>query len=265
MKAAAPRRLPATAHDKVWGSPHTEPWFRNPERRNIGEIWFSASDSVPLLVKFLFTSEKLSVQVHPGDEYARARHESRGKTEMWHILRAEPDAKIALGLRESMTPERLREAARTGAIMESLNWTPACAGDTFFIPAGTIHAIGEGIALCEVQQHSDITYRIHDYGRARDLHIEDAVAVSRLDPHEGSARRALPVECAYFRTGRVSVSESWVSAPAQRNTLYIALEGEGLLADRPFRAGEAWEVEAGSEPFEIRSPRAAFLVTAEPE
>src|SRR3984885_15648882 len=113
-----PRRLAATAYEKVWGSPDTEPWWGNPGRRNIGEIWFSASDSVPLLVKLLFTSDNLSVQVHPDDDYARRHHGSRGKTEMWHILRAEPDSKIALGLRDKVTAERLREAAITGEIME---------------------------------------------------------------------------------------------------------------------------------------------------
>ena len=123
-----PHRLASTAHDKVWGSPETEPWYRNPERRNIGEIWFSASDSVPLLVKLLFTSDNLSVQVHPGDAYARKHHNSRGKTEMWHILRAEPESKIALGLREQVTPERLREAALTGEIMDLLELDSRAAG-----------------------------------------------------------------------------------------------------------------------------------------
>src|SRR5580693_6016308 len=127
-----PQRLSSTAYEKVWGSPETEPWYRNPERRKIGEIWFAASDSVPLLVKFLFTSDNLSVQVHPGDAYARKHHNSRGKTEMWHILRAEPGAKIALGVRESLTPERLIETAKSGAIEAMLNWIPARKGDTFF-------------------------------------------------------------------------------------------------------------------------------------
>jgi mannose-6-phosphate isomerase len=158
-----PRRLAATAYEKVWGSPDTEPWWRNPDGRKLGEIWFRASDSVPLLVKLLFTSDNLSVQVHPDDDYAGKHHDgSRGKTEMWHILRAEPDAKIALGMRTKVTEEELREAALTGGIMALLDWIPVRPGDTFFIPAGTIHAIGGGIALCEVQQLSDITYRLFD-------------------------------------------------------------------------------------------------------
>src|ERR1700722_8663199 len=105
-------RLASTAHDKVWGSKQTEPWYKNSEGRQIGEIWFAAS--VPLLVKFLFTSDNLSIQVHPEDEYAREHHNSFGKTEMWHILRAEPGAKIALGLKEPLTECELREGCETG-------------------------------------------------------------------------------------------------------------------------------------------------------
>ena len=254
------KKLASTAYEKIWGSPSTEPWHRNPERRKIGEIWFSASDSVPLLVKFLFTSDNLSVQVHPDDAYARKHHDCRGKTEMWHILRAEPDAKIALGLREKVAPERLREAALSGEIMELLNWIPARRGDTFFVPAGTIHAIGGGLALCEVQQHSDITYRLYDYGRPRELHLDHSLAVSNRGP--AADRANLPVECEYFRTERLTVTGSWISESPARHTLYIALEGDGSIAGQPFQAGEAWEVAAGSDPFEIASESAAFLVTA---
>ena len=259
------RRLTPDVREKIWGTPHTEPWYRNPERRDIGEIWFPASDAVPLLVKLLFTSDKLSVQVHPDDEYARKHHGSRGKTEMWHILRAEPDAKIALGVREKLTREQLREAAVTGAIMELLNWVPARPGDTFFVPAGTIHAIGGGIALCEIQQHSDVTYRIYDYGRDRELHLEHAMAVSHLEPSEGMVKPEAAVDCDYFSSRRLAVRGSCRLSTASRNTLYVALKGEGSFAGHPFAAGDAWEVEAGSPPFEIESRGAAFLMAAEPE
>jgi len=259
-----PRRLAATAYEKVWGSPETQPWWRNPEHRNIGEIWFAASDSVPLLVKLLFTNDNLSVQVHPDDDYAREHHEgSRGKTEMWHILRAEPDAKIALGVREKLTPEQLREAALTGAIMDLLDWIAVRPGDTFFIPAGTIHAIGGGIVLCEVQQLSDITYRLFDYGRDRELHLEHAMAVSHREPRTGMVKPELLVECGYFKTGRLSVDGVWKPESPTRNTIYVVLEGQGLFAGQPFSTGEAWEVEAGSDPFEIAG-KAAFLITAAP-
>ncbi len=134
---------------------------------------------MPLLVKFLFTSDNLSVQVHPNDEYAAKHHEgSRGKTEMWHILRAEPGAKIAFGVRVPVTKEELRTAAESGAIVDLLNWIPVRPGETYFIPAGTVHAIGGGLVICEVQQLSDVTYRLYDYkrvdkdGKERELHLD---------------------------------------------------------------------------------------------
>jgi mannose-6-phosphate isomerase len=258
-----PRRLPSKALEKKeWGSPDTEPWHANPDRLNIGEIWFTASDSVPLLVKFLFTRDNLSVQVHPEDAYARFRHGSRGKTEMWHILRAAPDARIALGLRTSLTKPRLRDCALSGEIMDLLNWIPARPGDTFFVPAGTIHAIGGGLVLCEIQQLSDITYRLYDYGRGRDLHLDDAVEVAHLEPYD--ATRALLADCPYFRTERLSVNGTWRAAVPARDTLYIALEGQGTIAGEPFRAGEAWEIPGGAPRFEIKSSHAGFLTTSEP-
>jgi mannose-6-phosphate isomerase len=261
---AGHHRLIGTAYDKVWGSLRTDPWYRNSESRPIGEIWFPASDAVPLLVKFLFTSDKLSVQVHPGDEWAREHHGCRGKTEMWHILRADAGAKIAIGLRERVTRERLEAASRSGEIMDLLNWVPVQPGDTFFIPAGTIHAIGENIVLCEVQQQSDVTYRLYDYDRGRELHLDDGVAVSFLGPHGPVATSELPVKCHYFHTSRLNVKGTVRCPSAERDTRYIALEGEGLFAGQPFRAGDAWEVERNAGVFEIESPNAAFLVTAEP-
>jgi mannose-6-phosphate isomerase len=243
----------------VWGSDKTAHWFDNSEGRKIGEIWFSASDSVPLLVKLLFTSENLSVQVHPKDDYAKKHHNSHGKTEMWHILRADPGAQIALGLRRSMSQKELRASALSGEIMDALNWIQARAGDTFFVPAGTIHAIGSGIALCEVQQYSDITYRLYDYGRPRELHLDHSVAVSNCDVHT-SAHVKLPVDCQYFRTDRVEIRGSAQFAPANRNSIYIALHGSGIIAGEPFRAGEAFEIAAGRR-FSIESPDAVFLFT----
>lgn len=258
------RRLSPDVREKIWGSPHTEPWFQNPERREIGEIWFPASDSVPILVKLLFTSDNLSVQVHPGDDYAQKHHGSRGKTEMWHILRAEPDAKIALGVREKLTKKRLREASVSGEIMQLLDWVPARPGDTFFVPAGTIHAIGQGIALCEIQQHSDVTYRLYDYGRDRELHLDHGVEVSHLEPRDGMVKSELAVECDYFCTRRLSVKGNWTSSPNRQSAIYVALSGSGSFAGHPFVAGDVWEVEGGSPPFSISSSNAVFLVTGLP-
>ena len=248
------KRLTATVHEKVWGSPRTEPWYRNSEGRNIGEIWFAASESVPLLVKLLFTSDNLSVQVHPKDDYARVHHNSRGKTEMWHILRAEPGAKIALGLKEALQPKQLREASMSGEIMCLLNWVEVHPGETYFVPAGTIHAIGGGLALCEVQQYSDITYRLYDYGRGRELHLDQGVEVSHLEAHTAGAA-TLPLECEYFKTDRLEIKGS---ARVPGGKLYIALAGEGSIGGEAFHPGEAFEVDSEAE---ITSPDASFLVT----
>lgn len=261
-------RLASTVYNKVWGATHTEPWYENQHGRQIGEIWFAAS--VPLLVKFLFTSEKLSVQVHPDDEYARTHHQSPGKTEMWHVLRADPGAKVALGLREPMTENEFREACETGEIADLINWLPAHAGDTFFVPAGTVHAIGEGLVLCEVQQLSDLTYRLFDYWRPnRELHIEHGMRVSRLAAHDGSVMRMrlnesseLLAECQYFRTERMCVKGTVGCSSCPQTKIYVVLEGEGTLAGSTFHAGEAWEVPAHSEAFEIASPEAVILVTS---
>src|ERR1700692_4677210 len=165
-----PVRLTRRFVPKVWGSTRLEPWFPDSAEK-IGEVWFEGPPKPPLLIKFLFTTEPLSVQVHP-----------EGKTEMWHILAADPGAKIAAGSREKITEQRLRESALSGEIENLLEWFEARPGDTFFIPAGTVHAIGAGLALCEIQQWSDITYRLYDYGRPRELHLPQALTVSTRGP-----------------------------------------------------------------------------------
>jgi mannose-6-phosphate isomerase len=167
--------------EKVWGSTQLEPWFPNSEKK-IGEVWLEG-ENLPLLVKFLFTTEALSVQVHP-----------EGKTEMWHVLAAEPGAKVAAGFHAPISEERLRSASLSGEIEDLLEWHDARPGDTFFLPAGVVHAIGPGLTLCEVQQYSDVTYRLYDYGRPRELHLDQGVAVSRRGPHAArqSARSSPP-------------------------------------------------------------------------
>jgi mannose-6-phosphate isomerase len=235
-------------------------------KEHIGEVWFAASDSVPLLVKFLFTADNLSVQVHPEDEYAQKHHGTAGKTEMWHILRAEHGAQVALGLKVAVSEDELREACQSGRIPDMLNWLPAAAGDTFFTPAGTIHAIGAGITLCEVQQLSHITYRLYDWGRlGRELHLDHGIRVSHRHVHKPTAMPpGLLAECRYFQTERLEVEGSHSRPSPGRNTIYVVLEGEGTIAGLSFVQGEAWEVSAGTEPFEIQSDRASLLVTYVP-
>lgn len=177
--------------EKPWGRTELPPMFRSEPAQRIGEIWFCGDQSLPLLAKYLFTSEKLSVQVHPNDDQARERGLPRGKTECWYVLEAEADATIGLGLRGQLSRDELRSAALDGSIMGAIEWRPVTPGDFFYVPAGTIHAIGGGIALLEFQQNSDATFRLYDYGRARELHLDDAVAVSDLGRYPDQFARRL--------------------------------------------------------------------------
>jgi mannose-6-phosphate isomerase len=238
-------RLTPTFKEKVWGSTHLEPLFPNSPTK-IGEVWFEGVPNLPILVKFLFTTEKLSVQVHPDDAYARQHHDSFGKTEMWHVLAAEPGAQIAAGFREPITPHRLHEASLSGEIENLLQWFDAAPGDTFFIPAGTVHAIGTGLTLCEIQQHSDVTYRLYDYGRPRDLHLDRAVTVSHLGPHP--ARRQpqgeLLVSCPYFTTSKLCISSPTRHIPPQKMELLVLIQGSGAINGQFTKAGDVWYLEA---------------------
>jgi mannose-6-phosphate isomerase len=250
MKAT---RLDPSFRDKVWGSTALSPWFPDtPEK--IGEVWFSREQEVPLLLKFIFTTERLSVQVHPDDEYGHRVESCAGKTEMWHILRADPGAAIALGFREFLTPERLREVSLSGEIEQLLNWVPVHPGETYFVCAGMVHAIGAGIVLAEIQQFSDITYRLYDYGRPRELHLDRAMDVSRMAPHPGHAQplKVGPgverlVACPYFVTDRLTVEGGTsLATSASTSEFWMVIQGSGTLDGQPFRAGEVWLVEPGT-------------------
>src|ERR1051326_4875658 len=205
-----------------------------------GEIWFTAEEELPLLVKFIYTHEALSVQVHPDDDYAAAHHQSRGKTEMWYIVSAAPDARIALGFRETMTRDRLTEAALTGEIEQALNWVSPRSGDTFFTPAGTVHAIGAGIELWEIQENSDITYRLFDYGRGRELHLQHALEVTNTARLEAGPV-PVPVCCQWFCTAMVAFESSMHYVPdSTRWQVLIFVKGRGSIAGERFEEGQVW-------------------------
>jgi len=244
----APVRLPTRFLDKVWGTTDLLPWFPVAGEK-IGEVWFEAD--VPLLVKFVFTSDRLSVQVHPDDAFAAAHENSRGKTEMWYVLRADPGARLAIGFRESISAERLREASLSGEVEQLLNWMEVQAGDAFFIPAGTVHAIGGGLALCEVQQHSDITYRLYDYGRPRELHLDKGIQVAFTGASDIKSVM-LPIDCEYFHTELARTSSELLYKPeSARFHIVIFVSGIGRIAGQEFREGEAWLIPAGCPPFSI--------------
>lgn len=199
-------KLDAHRVEKPWGCDVLPAPFDAAGRR-IGEIWFPPPPSAEdLLVKYIFTSEKLSVQVHPSDAQARQSGLARGKEECWLVIDAQPGATLGIGTTEALSPERLRETSLSGEIEQLINWKPAKAGDFFYIPAGTVHAIGAGICLVEVQQNADATYRLYDYGRPRELHLEDAMRVAEPVPypghlhrHIGEADTGLLVDGPYFR------------------------------------------------------------------
>ena len=180
--------LPIRMVEKPWGRDQLPAPFAAPPGLRIGEIWFEPPPALPqLLIKYIFTSEKLSVQVHPSD----AQLPGHGKEECWLVIGAEPDASLGIGFREALTGEAMRAAAIDGSIEGLLVWHRVVAGDFFYIPAGTVHAIGAGVSLIEVQQTSEITYRLFDYGRPRELHLEQGIAVARGEPHDPAMRRHL--------------------------------------------------------------------------
>lgn len=238
------RLLPTHRVEKVWGCEQLPAPFLSDGSARIGEIWFDPPAELPgLLVKYLFTSEKLSVQVHPSD--AQAPEGMRGKEECWIILDAEPGASLAIGLTEEVSEAQLRTAALDGSIEQLLIWHEVHAGDFFYLPAGTIHAIGPGIALIEVQQNSDITYRLYDYGRPRELHLDEALAVARRESYAKRARdggqpwdeRTLH-EGEHFRLDRIDgVPGEQTKARYRSRLLLIPIEGDYRVAGQPVPAG----------------------------
>ena len=180
--------------EKPWGKPDLPAPFTAPAGKKIGEVWFEPPPALPeLLVKYIFTSEALSVQVHPSDAQTQAKGlGNQGKTECWLIVSAEPGAKIGIGFDYALSGEQLRAAALDGSIEHLLTWFDAQPGDFFYIPANTVHAIGAGIGLIETQQNSDITYRLYDYGRPRELHLDDSIAVADRVPYPAENHRLIP-------------------------------------------------------------------------
>jgi mannose-6-phosphate isomerase len=236
--------------------------------RKLGEAWaempvewrgtsVSRSGVFPILTKFIFAEEKLSVQVHPDDEYA-SKHETAaggvGKTEMWYALRARPGAEVLAGLKPEVTRDKFEQRIADGTAEDCLEHVPLNEGEAIFIPARTAHTIGPGLVLCEIQQHSDLTYRVFDYnrrdanGRTRELHIDKALAVMRFGPQiccklqparfeYAGAREAFFIACSYFATEQWDFDSviSRATSP-DRFEVLIILKGSGRIV---WREGEA--------------------------
>lgn len=215
----------------------------------------------PLLIKTIFAREKLSVQVHPDDKLAQKYGEPRGKTECWYALAAEPEAEVAVGVKPGTTLDEIREGIRAGTLEARLNMLPVAAGDMIFVDAGTVHSIWPGSILLETQQNCDLTYRMYDYGRPRELHIEKSIEATKLATRAGKvaprqlADRIVLIDVEYFRMERISANdsrtgESLRGAGGKRGLAYLfAASGAGRLTG------------AGFEPVEL-PPRGIVAVPA---
>jgi len=238
-------RLTARRVEKVWGRQDLLPAFGDVAQGGepVGEIWFEhpGGEDVELLVKYLFTSERLSIQVHPDDAAARAAGHERGKDEAWFILEAERGATIGLGLRHPVGREALRAAALDGSIDELVDWRPVQTGEIIYSPAGTVHAIGPGLKLIEVQQNIDLTYRLYDYGRPRELHLEAGIAVAKPKPYERAPSLAFALE----RWRGPACHE--LRAAAGRPLWLVPVSGAAMLSGEPLEPGGVWLVEDGGE------------------
>jgi mannose-6-phosphate isomerase len=263
-------KLKARAVQKPWGRRALPAAFgRRRSDAPVGEIWFEppGGRALPLLVKYIFTAEKLSVQVHPNDAQAQARGQGNGKSECWYILDAEPGAVIGLGFKAPVDAETLREAALDGSIEELMDWKPARAGDFFHVPPGTVHAIGAGVSLIEVQQHSDITYRLYDYGRPRELHLDDALAVASPLPYpqEQAARvqkgrcRTL-VTCPHFQLEYIGHGGP-VERIRERERWVLPLRGTARIHGLTARVGECLLVSPGAS-LEVSEGGAILMAAA---
>src|ERR1700733_6278891 len=236
---------------KPWGVTDLRPWSDiDVSGGAVGELWFHRQDQTApvsaLLLKLLFTSEPLSIQVHPDEAFARSIGLPNGKTEAWYILSALPDAQVAVGLKRRITPHELRASIRDGSIADLVQWSPVAKGDTIFVPAGTIHAIGSGIVLAEIQQHSDATFRMFDYGRERELNEDAAVAASDAGPAQARSssryltdNRALLIASQHLVLERIHLpaDSSWALLAAPE-TWILVTDGHAAIGLAGARIGE---------------------------
>lgn len=247
-------------HLRVWGTRDLRRWYpeRGLEPEPIGEAWLSPP-GCPVLIKLLFPLQPVSVQVHPDDAYAAAHGFGVGKSEAWHVLEAAPGARLGVGLREGVNFEDFAACCRAGqAAAELLNWLPVSPGDTVNIPAGTVHAIGAGVVLFEVQQPSDTTFRLDDFGRGRPLHLEHGLAVARSTPAgRVPARGDLLLETPHFRLYRHDLTAG-ATLPAAHEPRWLVNVGGSIKRPSLAHLGEigpgvAFQADAAGTVLEVRA------------
>ncbi len=247
-----PTLLPRKQVAKPWGRIQLPAPFGGSPSDRIGEVWFDGGGlGLDLLVKYLFTSERLSIQVHPSDELARKSGLPSGKEECWIVVDADPGASLGIGTRFPLSPEELRAAALGGSIEHLMDWKPVTRGDVFYIPAGTVHAIGAGVSIIEVQQNADVTYRIYDYGRPRELHLDDAVAASRAEPYDDGLHSTTDFVCSGLIVSGpkfdVWLSSAWPDVGLSREPVQIIpLSGEVIVDGVTASFGDCLVCEPGA-------------------
>ena len=290
-------RLVPTLHDNIWGGNRLREYGKQSEKDRIAESWelsfhkdgptrlengktlqeTATAEELgkncegfpffPVLAKLIDAKQDLSVQVHPSDSYALEHENSFGKTEMWYIVEADEGAGLYVGFSRDVSREEYENAIADGTLCDLLNFYPVQKGECYFIPAGTIHAIGAGCLICEIQQNSNTTYRVYDYnrrdknGNLRPLHVEKALAVSDLKkspalPEIPDGENVLLAECGYFEVRRLRFAgEGSVTATAESFTALTVTEGEGSLSDGEsilsFRKGDTLFIPAQETSFAV--------------
>lgn len=254
----APFRLKPWFSERVWGKRDLRPWYDSTGTTEpVGEAWLTGPESIietgplsgrtlgsisdriggefPLLVKILFPNDKLSVQVHPDDAQAQAAGQTRGKTECWYVLEAAPGATVALGLKPGVGPAEVAASVADGTMEQLLEQVPVSVGDMIFVDAGTVHAIGPGVVLLETQQTNDITYRLYDYGRPRELHLEQGIAVIKPQTQAGKVEPRVMdgfvrlIEQKYFTVDRFDVSFGELPLTSDGPACLVSLSGWGTV------------------------------------
>lgn len=300
-KQLPPFRLRPFFSERVWGRSSLAPWYAETGTSElVGEAWLTGPQSIvetgdlagrtlrevasersadllgrgdakefPLLVKILFPNDKLSVQVHPDDAEAQAMGQPRGKTECWYVLEAEPGAAVALGLKPGSTADRIRAAVADGTLEDLMELVPVTAGDMVFVDAGTVHAIGPGVVLLETQQTSDTTFRMYDYGRPRELHLEQGIAVTKLKTRAGKVQPRLMdgftrlIEEQYFTVDRFDLSAGEVRLSMDGPGCLVGLRGSAAVVfgrdHVDFAPGQAVVVPAGEDVTVTTAARASFV------
>ena len=213
----------------------------------------------PVLIKFIDAKENLSVQVHPSDEYALANENSFGKTEMWYIIEAEEGAGIYLGFNRDVTKEEYETAIKEKRLTELLNFYEVKAGECYFIPSGTIHAIGKGCLICEIQQNSNLTYRVYDYGRKdkngkeRELHIEKALQVTKLTKHKNAPLTGDTLGVSkYFTVKKLCVKNEVLRADNKTFQCLTCVKGQGEIDGQAIQTGDSFFVPANFGEYSLK-------------